>query len=595
MPLRLLVVADFLGRRLGIGETGQTKTTRIDKDSFKGALERLAPRLLFEVTNHLGGQDKTLTVDLTIRALEDFGPEAVVSTQEDCAALLAVRRKLTALAQAGNAPGQIAAQLEPDVSARPAWRPLLDLLGGSPPPATPKAATEPSDSPEGGSLLDQLADATEENHVDASGALDAAIGAIAGGGKKKPARGALDPALAWIDQRLGRQVDEILHDPLWMSVEEAWRGLRMLVERTDFRRGIAIDILPAAGDDLRPILIEGALDVEYNQPGDPPLGAVIVDHAFDRTARDMTLIQELAQKGESLQTPIVAQVNAAFFGLDAVGPMGGGGSLHDLLSDPQFAKWMGVRQSEQARWIALCMNRILLRQPWGGEDAPVKAFDYREARDEEKGEGLLWGGAVWAMATCIAGSQAREGWPIFISGAREGGVVEDLILRRWEARPGAVATIPLETGLSDLHTQDLATAGLVPLQCAANRDQAYFTYVPTAHAPKRYGDAGATQDAALKAILPYQLYAGRIAQWLNRLIWEGSAGASDEELAGRLKRQTLDLLTTGKGPAPEECVEITVADSPDNPMRRLVTFEIKPPFKLFNATPRLELTVEMAK
>ena len=69
------------------------------------------------------------------------------------------------------------------------------------------------------------------------------------GNRDEPVKKALvDRMIAEIDSRLGRQMDAILHHPEFQSLEAAWRGLKLLVERTDFRENIRIG-RPGAPDE----------------------------------------------------------------------------------------------------------------------------------------------------------------------------------------------------------------------------------------------------------------------------------------------------------------------------------------------------------
>ncbi|MGL6251323.1 MAG: type VI secretion system contractile sheath domain-containing protein, partial [Billgrantia desiderata] len=44
----------------------------------------------------------------------------------------------------------------------------------------------------------------------------------------------VDRMIVELDRKIGSQVDEILHDRGFQQIESAWRGLKLLVDRTDF-------------------------------------------------------------------------------------------------------------------------------------------------------------------------------------------------------------------------------------------------------------------------------------------------------------------------------------------------------------------------
>lgn len=60
----------------------------------------------------------------------------------------------------------------------------------------------------------------------------------------------IDRMIAEIDRKLSIQVDEILHNSEFQQLESSWRSLKLLVDKTDFRENIKINILHATKDEL---------------------------------------------------------------------------------------------------------------------------------------------------------------------------------------------------------------------------------------------------------------------------------------------------------------------------------------------------------
>ena len=52
----------------------------------------------------------------------------------------------------------------------------------------------------------------------------------------------VDRMIAQIDAKLSQQMDEILHHPEFQALEASWKGLQLLVERTNFRENIKIEL-----------------------------------------------------------------------------------------------------------------------------------------------------------------------------------------------------------------------------------------------------------------------------------------------------------------------------------------------------------------
>ena len=60
----------------------------------------------------------------------------------------------------------------------------------------------------------------------------------------------VDRMIAEIDAKLSQQMDEILHHPQFQALESSWRGLKLLVDRTNFRENIKLELLNASKQDL---------------------------------------------------------------------------------------------------------------------------------------------------------------------------------------------------------------------------------------------------------------------------------------------------------------------------------------------------------
>ena len=55
-------------------------------------------------------------------------------------------------------------------------------------------------------------------------------------------RAVVDEMIAEIDNKMSLQLDAILHHPDLQKVESAWRSLKFMVDNTDFRENIKIEI-----------------------------------------------------------------------------------------------------------------------------------------------------------------------------------------------------------------------------------------------------------------------------------------------------------------------------------------------------------------
>ena len=97
----------------------------------------------------------------------------------------------------------------------------------------------------------------------------------------------VDAMIAEIDRKLSAQLDAILHAPELQKLESSWRGLKHLVDRTDFRENVRIEILSTRKDELasdfedspeitKSGLYRLAYSAEYGTFGGQPYGLMVL-------------------------------------------------------------------------------------------------------------------------------------------------------------------------------------------------------------------------------------------------------------------------------------------------------------------------------
>ena len=217
----------------------------------------------------------------------------------------------------------------------------------------------------------------------------------------------VDRMIAEIDTKLSQQMDEILHHPDFQALEASWRGLQLLVERTNFRENIKIELLNVSRQDLledfedsseitQSGLYKHVYSAEYGQFGGQPVGAIIANYFLSPSAPDVKLMQYASSVASMAHAPFIAAAGPSFFGLESFTGLPDLKDLRDHFEGPQFAKWQSFRQSEDARYIGLTVPRFLLRTPYDPLDCPVKTFAYQE-NVVNSHEHYLWGNTAYAL------------------------------------------------------------------------------------------------------------------------------------------------------------------------------------------------------
>src|SRR5690606_26203966 len=134
--------------------------------------------------------------------------------------------------------------------------------------------------------------------------------------------------VAEIDRKLSAQVDEILHHEQFQKLEAAWRGLKLVVDRTDFRENIKIELLNASKEDLladfedSPELVQSGLyktmdTNEFGQFGGSPYGALIGNYDFGPGPQDIAVLSKISSLAAMSHCPFIAAAGPKFFGIES--------------------------------------------------------------------------------------------------------------------------------------------------------------------------------------------------------------------------------------------------------------------------------------
>ena len=98
LPFVMGVIGDFAGNKPGnIGALSERKFAEIRKDNFDKVMAKMKPGLQLNVKNTLTNNNSTLPIELEFEALEDFGPERIVSKVDPLRKLLEIRHELAGL------------------------------------------------------------------------------------------------------------------------------------------------------------------------------------------------------------------------------------------------------------------------------------------------------------------------------------------------------------------------------------------------------------------------------------------------------------------------------------------------------------------
>jgi len=428
-------------------------------------------------------------------------------------------------------------------------------------------------------------------------------------------RAVVDEMIAEIDNKMSLQLDAILHHPDLQKVESAWRSLKFLVDNTDFRENIKIEILNVTKDELledfedapeipKSGLYRTVYTSEYGQFGGQPYGALIGNYEFGAGPQDIKLIQYVASVSAMSHAPFIAAAGAQMFGLENFDALPALKDLKAVFEAPQYTKWQSFRESEDARNVGLALPRFLLRLPYGPDSQPIKSFNYQEDVSASHSH-YLWGNAAFALGSRISDSFAKYRWCSNIIGPKGGGAVEDPPLHQFEAMGAVQTKIPTEILISERREFELAEEGFIGLTMRKGSDNAAFFSANSVQKPKSFGISAEGKEAEtnykLGLQLPYLFIVNRMAHYLKVMQRENIGSWKERvdlerELNNWIRQYVADMDNPGvRSRRPLRQAEVTVEDVEGEPGWYRVGLKVRPHFKYMGAFFTLSLVGKLDK
>jgi type VI secretion system protein ImpC len=435
-------------------------------------------------------------------------------------------------------------------------------------------------------------------------------------GRPRDVETLLSEWIADVDALLSAQVNEILHAPAFQALEASWRGLHLLVSGCETGARLKVRVLNAPKQDLRKDL-ENAVEFdqsaffkkvyeeEYGMYGGAPFGVLIGDYEFSNHPQDIVLLERCANVGAAAHAPFLGALSPAFFGWESFEALGVPRDLQRILTGPEYARWNAFRDTDDSRYAGLVLPRILVREPYRPETAPVEAFTFTEDVDDVDHRRYLWGNAAYALGIRIADAFVRFGWCAAIRGVDGGGLVEELPAPSFTTDdPRLALKGPTELALTDRREKELADLGLIPLVHCKGTGYAAFFSTQSCQKPKRYDTEEANANARLSAQLQYILSTSRFAHYIKVMMRDKTGSVmTAHDCEDFLQRWIVTYCLAnpesvgleGKARRPLRDARISVREVPGKPGSYVAVAHLQPHFQLDELTVSLRLVAELPK
>jgi type VI secretion system protein ImpC len=340
----------------------------------------------------------------------------------------------------------------------------------------------------------------------------------------------INARIAQIDHLVSIQLNEVMHHPDFQKLEASWRGLKMLMDRSETGTQLKIKVLNVNKRELLRDLQRAAefdqsaafkkiYEEEFGVFGGSPFAALVGDYEFTKHPEDIELLEKMSQVAASAHAPFLSAASADMFNLESFATLDAPRDIAKIFDTNEYAKWKSFRNSEDSRYVALTCPHVLMRLPYGRDGVQIEDFAYEEQVDGTDHNKYLWGNAAYALATRLTNAFAQYGWCAAIRGVEGGGLMESLPIHTFRTEDGDIAMkCPTEVAITDRREKELADNGFVPLVHSKGTDYAAFFSVQSCQKAKLYDKEAANANARLSTQLPYLLAMCRFAHYLKSMM-----------------------------------------------------------------------------
>ncbi|HEX8558024.1 MAG TPA: type VI secretion system contractile sheath large subunit [Pyrinomonadaceae bacterium] len=429
----------------------------------------------------------------------------------------------------------------------------------------------------------------------------------------KDVEAAINARIAEIDRVISRQLNEVMHAEEFQRLEASWRGLHHLVHESETGPMLKVRVLNASKKDLlrdleraaefdQSALFKKVYEEEFGTFGGAPFGALIGDYEFSNHPQDIALLEKISNVAAAANAPFFGAASPQLFGWDSFTQLAEVRDLSKIFDRTEYAKWRSLRESEDSRYVGLCLPHTLMRLPYGQETRPAESFNFEEDVDGKDHRKYLWGNAAYSFGTRLTEAFSKYEWCAAIRGVEGGGLVQGLPVHTFKTDEGDVALkCPTEIAITDRREKEFSDLGFIPLVHCKNTDYAAFFAAQSVNKPKRYDSDFANANARLSSQMQYIMAISRFAHYLKAMMRDKvgsymSRADCERFLNGWINQyvsadDTASAETKAKYPLRDARIEVVdVAGKPG--AYRAVAF-LKPHFQLDELTVSLRLVAEL--
>jgi len=311
----------------------------------------------------------------------------------------------------------------------------------------------------------------------------------------------------------------------------------------------------------------------------------------------------LAKIAGAAHAPLITGASPTVMQMDTWQDLGNPADLAKIFGTQEYADWGEFRQSEDARYVGMCMPRFIGRLPYGEKTNRVQDLAFEEDTGRGDHEKYVWLNAAYAMATNITRAFKESGWCVQIRGHESGGLIENLPAHTYKTDDGGIdTTCPTEVAISDRREGELSTLGFMGLIHKKNTNMAAFIGGQSLQEPAEFNDDKATANARLSARLPYIFAVCRFAHYLKCMVRDKIGKNMEAAEAQRWLSDWINDYVCGDpstasqsilAKRPLSAAEVVIESDEADPGHYKATFRLRPHFQLERMDVSLRLVSQL--
>jgi type VI secretion system protein ImpC len=345
--------------------------------------------------------------------------------------------------------------------------------------------------------------------------------------------------IAAIDDMVQDQLNEILHTKEFREMEATWTSIADLVDNTNFRANIDLNLLDVRKDEAQEDLELNVADIagselfkkvyvaEFDQFGGNPYGAIIGLYEFSKTSDDITWLRAMGKIAAASHAPFVAAASPKLFEVDTMAQVAQLRDIEGIFSKPSYSKWNKLRESDEAVYIGLAMPRYMARAPYNNASNPAEGIQFEEELRGDDDSKYVWGNSAMLFARNLVKSFENSGWCQYIRGVRAGGLVSGLSTYTYNLRGEDELRAPVEISMPDFRELELANVGVIPLIHKKGSADAVFFSAQSIKKSYKFKDPKDSENSQLVTNLSYTFSVSRIAHYVKCIMRDNIGSTAD--------------------------------------------------------------------